>query len=410
MLSSRHQLGLAVRSGFVAVVIVGMVNWVVATSLLAHSGGEVVSKQTASPIEVDGVLDEPEWVAALAESSPLQDITTEPQEWYQVIDGGGQGKNTNQGGLRVSRGQIDGDDDLLVRWATLWDEEYLYFGFDVIDDNPNMLEGDCEGRQSRDFDGFWLCFDTLHDALDLEFPEQEYNTAEVASQSSYEVDDVFWEFVSLTERVDGCVFGPGPGSQNNADFLLNDPLENIVQGEITDTGYTAEIRIPWAAFEPIVGFPVEPEDELVLGFDITVMDVDGDPPGSYDPPLGGAMAWSSDFENDNSPGVLGHLIISEEMIALDMEPTFKRGDADGVGAINITDGVFLLSFLFGGGEMPPCMDAADASDAGQITITSAVYIFNFLFAGGADPLPPGIEACGPDPTEDDVDCAAYENC
>ncbi len=49
---------------------------VVARPALAHSGGEVVSKQAENPIEIDGILDEPEWEAAFAESSPLQDITT----------------------------------------------------------------------------------------------------------------------------------------------------------------------------------------------------------------------------------------------------------------------------------------------------------------------------------------------
>ncbi len=374
---------------------------------LAHSGGEVVSKQANGTIEIDGILEEPEWVAAFAESSPLQDINPEPQDWYQVIDGGGAGKNSNNGGLRVSRGTIDGEDDLLVRWATVWDEDYLYFGFDVLDDDPHMLEGDCEGRQSRDFDGIWLCFDTLHDALELEFPEQEFNTAEVASQSSYEADDTYWMIAAPTERIDGCVWD----TSQNADFLLNYPLENIAQGEITDTGYTVEIRIPWTSIRMLMGDDgFEPEDGIILGFDITVMDVDGDPP-TYDPPFGGAMAWSSDFENDNSPGVLGDLILSEEFVVQEEEGLkFKRGDVDASGTVNITDGVTLLNHLFGGGAAPTCMDTADSSDGGQVTITSAVFILNFLFSGGTSPPPPGHEECGVDPTEDELNCASYDGC
>ncbi len=379
----------------------------VARLVLAHSGGEVVSKQAEEPIEIDGILEEPEWVAAFAESSPLQDINPEPQDWYQVIDGGGAGKNSNDGGLRVSRGTIDGEDDLLVRWATVWDEDYLYFGFDVLDDEPHMLEGDCEGRQSRDFDGIWLCFDTLHDALELEFPEQEFNTAEVASQSSYAADDTYWMIAAPTERIDGCVWD----TSQNADFLLNDPLENIAQGEITDDGYTVEIRIPWTSIGMLMGDEgFLPEDGIILGFDITVMDVDGDPP-TYDPPFGGAMAWSSDFENDNSPGVLGDLILSEELAVKEDEgPKFKRGDVDADGTVNIADGVALLNHLFGGGDAPTCADAADSSDAGGATITSAVFILNFLFSGGTSPPPPGHEECGVDPTEDELDCASYDGC
>ncbi len=216
------------------------------------------------------------------------------------------------------------------------------------------------------------------------------------------------EFVPVTQRIDGCVFGP---TSQSADFLLNDPLENIVRGKITETGYTAEIRIPWTSIGLLMGDDgFTPEDGIILGFDITVMDVDGDPP-TYDPPDGGAMAWSSDFENDNSPGVLGDLILSEEPVVQEEEGLkFKRGDVDASGTVNITDGVTLLNHLFGGGAAPTCMDTADSSDGGQVTITSAVFILNFLFSGGTSPPPPGHEECGVDPTEDELDCASYDGC
>ena len=45
-----------------------------------------------------------------------------------------------------------------------------------------------------------------------------------------------------------------------------------------------------------------------MSWDLTLTVMDVDP--VYDPPQGGAMAWSSDFENDNSPGVLGDIIFS----------------------------------------------------------------------------------------------------
>ena len=79
---------------------------------------------------------------------------------------------------------------------------------------------------------------------------------------------------------------------------------------------------------------------------------------------------------------------------------------------NISDGVFVLNYLFSGeGLAPPCLDAADAGDAGQVTITSGVFVLNYLFSGGSPPPPPpGVEECGPDPTEDELDCAEYENC
>ncbi|MGQ9592406.1 MAG: hypothetical protein ACUVYA_19170 [Planctomycetota bacterium] len=91
---------------------------------------------------------------------------------------------------------------------------------------------------------------------------------------------------------------------------------------------------------------------------------------------------------------------------------FHRGDADVDGALNLTDGVFVLNYLFLGGPAPPCMDAADANDDGQINIADGIYVLNFLFIGGPEPPRPGPVAkpCGTDPTADPLGCARYTKC
>jgi hypothetical protein len=83
-----------------------------------------------------------------------------------------------------------------------------------------------------------------------------------------------------------------------------------VAGKKTSIGYNAEVRLPWSVFEPFYGGALVPKDGLVMGFDITFTDIDP----TYAAPEGVAMAWSSDFENDNSPAVLGELFISAEVI------------------------------------------------------------------------------------------------
>jgi PKD repeat protein len=88
---------------------------------------------------------------------------------------------------------------------------------------------------------------------------------------------------------------------------------------------------------------------------------------------------------------------------------FVRGDADASGSRNITDGIFILNFLFLGGTDPTCRDSADADDSGTVNITDGIYVLNFLFLGGADPLPPN-GACGLDPTEETLDCVAFAPC
>ncbi len=81
------------------------------------------------------------------------------------------------------------------------------------------------------------------------------------------------------------------------------------------------------------------------------------------------------------------------------EPRFTRGDTDGNGKLELTDGirVLLFLFLFQGEATPGCLDAADVDDSGQIQLTDGVRVFLFLFAGGAAPAAPFPE-CGIDPT------------
>jgi hypothetical protein len=79
---------------------------------------------------------------------------------------------------------------------------------------------------------------------------------------------------------------------------------------------------------------------------------------------------------------------------------FVRGNANGDLAINITDPIFALSYLFLGGIEPGCLDAADADDDGRLNITDPIYVLNFLFLGG-EPIPPPYASCGPDPTPGD---------
>ena len=93
---------------------------------------------------------------------------------------------------------------------------------------------------------------------------------------------------------------------------------------------------------------------------------------------------------------------------------FHRGDPNSDGSVNITDGIYVLNFLFLGGPEPTCLESADVNDDGSINITDGIYILNFLFLGGPEPAAPGPpdSPCGPDPpgSPRDLGCAVYTNC
>ncbi len=102
-------------------------------------------------------------------------------------------------------------------------------------------------------------------------------------------------------------------------------------------------------------------------------------------------------------------------IAVGGEPSvccslFRRGDADINCAVQITDAVFTLNWLFQGGKVPRCQDAADANDNGRVDISDAIHSLGYQFLGGPPPPLPGPEVPGPDPTLDDLPPCDASDC
>ncbi len=116
--------------------------------------------------------------------------------------------------------------------------------------------------------------------------------------------------------------------------------------------------------------------------------------------------YMSGLENNNRTGSDIFTIKYEDSAP----PVFRRGDSDADGELDLTDAIWTLLHLFLGGEAPPCQKAADADDSGVVDVTDAFYTLHFLFLGEAPPPPPGAEACGPDPTRDDLTCSSRPRC
>jgi hypothetical protein len=63
----------------------------------------------------------------------------------------------------------------------------------------------------------------------------------------------------------------------------------------------------------------------------------------------------------------------------------KCGDADGNGIVNISDAVFLISYIFGGGSAPDPYTSGDADCNEIVNISDAVYLIAYIFGGGPVP-------------------------
>jgi hypothetical protein len=61
------------------------------------------------------------------------------------------------------------------------------------------------------------------------------------------------------------------------------------------------------------------------------------------------------------------------------------GDADGNGIVNISDAVYLISYIFSGGPPPDPLAAGDADCNGIVNISDAVYLISYIFGGGPAP-------------------------
>jgi hypothetical protein len=86
---------------------------------------------------------------------------------------------------------------------------------------------------------------------------------------------------------------------------------------------------------------------------------------------------------------------------------FLRGDSNRDELVDISDGIFTLSFLFTGGPKL-CTDAMDADDDGVVNITDPIFELLFLFVSGP-PIPAPYPDPGIDATPDELGCEDFAN-
>ncbi|MBN1421147.1 MAG: hypothetical protein JXP34_20410 [Planctomycetes bacterium] len=88
---------------------------------------------------------------------------------------------------------------------------------------------------------------------------------------------------------------------------------------------------------------------------------------------------------------------------------FLRGNANADGRLDLGDAIFVLQWQFQDGDAPPCLDAADVNDDGRVDLADAIFLLSYIFADGAPPAEP-FDACGADPSDDDLGCASFSPC
>ncbi len=66
-------------------------------------------------------------------------------------------------------------------------------------------------------------------------------------------------------------------------------------------------------------------------------------------------------------------------------PEYTCGDADGNSIVTISDAVYMIGYIFGGGPAPTPIEAGDVDCNGIVTISDVVFLINYIFGGGPAP-------------------------
>ncbi len=123
---------------------------------------------------------------------------------------------------------------------------------------------------------------------------------------------------------------------------------------------------------------------------------------------------------DSSGGITGIAVEGSDLVAIaetssgaaeiyrvkafeELPTTFRRGEINGDGVIDLADALRLLNHLFSGQPAPRCEKAADIDDGGVLDISDAIQLLRHLFVAGDPPAEPYNEP-GIDPTPDGLRC------
>ena len=82
---------------------------------------------------------------------------------------------------------------------------------------------------------------------------------------------------------------------------------------------------------------------------------------------------------------------ADRQLSVEVMTTFVCGDANGDGYVNIGDAVYLIAYVFKGGQAPDPLCLGDANGDGEANVGDAVYLVSYVFGNGPEP----VESCCP---------------
>ena len=76
---------------------------------------------------------------------------------------------------------------------------------------------------------------------------------------------------------------------------------------------------------------------------------------------------------------------SEQPLELVVAAAYVCGNANGDESVNVSDAVYIINFVFSGGNAPSPLESGDANCDTKVNVSDAVYLINYVFSGGNSP-------------------------
>lgn len=123
--------------------------------------------------------------------------------------------------------------------------------------------------------------------------------------------------------------------------------------------------------EAVYHFVVVPEAEGTLNFRF----VDYPPPYGYHLSIGAESMMVDEYKAAIIPALVGEITILPR----------PCGDANKDAEVNVSDAVWIINWVFAGGQDPDPLEIADANCDGDVNVSDAVWVINYVFTGGNAP-------------------------